>query len=69
MTPLLATAAHKTIKKVKMYAKNSINFSKRLTQTIAAADPESTSGGLTSVSIEVIERAVRACSCSHTVKD
>ena len=47
MTPLLATAANRTIKKVKMYAKNNINFSKRLTQTIAAADPESTSGGLT----------------------
>ena len=46
MTPLLATAANRTIKKVKMYAKNNINFSKRLTQTIAAADPESTSGGL-----------------------
>jgi hypothetical protein len=46
VTPLLTTAATKTIKQVRIYAKMSIIVSNLLTQTIAAAEPESTSGGL-----------------------
>ena len=45
-SPLLMSAPPSTTMKANRYANINISFSKRCVQTIAAADPESTSGGL-----------------------
>ena len=44
--PLLISAPPSTTTKANRYANINISFSKRRVQTMAAAEPESTSGGL-----------------------